>query len=358
MKIVLQKSFFNEKEKELLTYGNFKVNSFLYKSGVEALRVTNSKMTFIFTPYKGQQIWHPTVNGIDFSMETTIKEPTSSSSFFETYGGFLYHCGLNQVGGAEGNLPHHGELPNIMYDVAYLQCGHDENGKYIILGGELDRNVSFDRHFRFVPEIKLYEDGTVFNIKVKIDNLRSDPLEYMYLCHMNFRPFNGAKIIYSGKCDSENVVHYKSPTDDMEPEIAEKYNKFYELMEKNPEIINEVGNEDEFYKIGICFGLNYMCDENNRAYTLQCTKDGACYVSHPTNILTNGVRWVSRTENDDAMGMILPATSEHIGYAHAKSTGQLKTIKGNSSLEFTLEAGWLEPNEAEIIKQKIKEIVK
>lgn len=358
MKIILQKSFFGEKEKLLLTYGNFTVNSFLYESGVEALRVTNSKMSFIFTPYKGQQIWHPTVNGIDFSMESTVKEPTSSSSFFETYGGFLYHCGLNSVGGAEGNLPHHGELPNIAYDSAYVQCNEDENGKYIVLGGELDRNVSFERHFKFMPKIKLYEDGTIFNIGVKIDNLRSNPLEYMYLCHINFRPFDGAKIIYSGKCTKDNIRQYKSSTDDMDNETAEKYNKFYDLMENNIEIINDVGNKDEFYKVGVCFGINYMCDENNRAYTLQCTDKGSCYVSHPTDVLSNGVRWVSRTENDDAMGMVLPATSEHIGYAHAKATGQLKTIEGNSSLEFFIEAGWLDADEAEIIKHKIEKIIK
>ena len=354
MKIILQKSFFSEKEKLLLTYGDFSINSFLYQSGVEALRVTNSKMSFIFIPYKGQQIWHPIVNGTDISMKSTVTEPTASSLYMQTYGGFLYHCGLISMGAPDAEHPHHGEIPNAIYNSAYIGCGQDKKGKYILLGGELEHNTAFLRHYKFLPEIKLYEDGTVFKINVKIENLRSNPLEYMYLAHINFRRFEGAKVLYSGKCTSENIRIYEPPTENMDRKLA----VFIDEIKNNPEIINEVGTDNEFYDPELCISLKYMCDENNRAYTLQYTENGACYVSHPTDVLSNGIRWTSRTDDDDSMGIVLPATTDYLNYAGAKQNGKLKIIDGNSSLEFYMEAGWLEPDEAVLVKQKIEEIVK
>ena len=52
MKLNLEKNFFTETKKELLTHGKFTITAFRYTSGVEALEVTNEKCSFIFTPFK------------------------------------------------------------------------------------------------------------------------------------------------------------------------------------------------------------------------------------------------------------------------------------------------------------------
>jgi hypothetical protein len=91
---------------------------------------------------------------------------------------------------------------------------------------------------------------------------------------------------------------------------------------------------------------------------MQDTGKGACYVSHPTEVLPYAIRWISRTENEDAMGVCLPSTGEHLGYQNAKEKGQIKELAPNSTLEFSIEAGWLDAPDAEKMKEKIVKILK
>ena len=131
-----------------------------------------------------------------------------------------------------------------------------------------------------------------------------------------------------------------------------------DALEKDPSLMDDVGAKGQIYDPEICFSLKYKGDENGRAYTLQYTNDGACYVSHPVDVLSNGVRWISRTNNEQSMGMVLPATAEHIGYENAKNNGQLKVIEANGKVEFYMEAGYVERECADKVKEKIEKILK
>lgn len=350
MKINLQECFF-DKKCEFLNYGKFKITAFSYPSGVEALLVENSRLSFVFTPFKGQQIWHLTVDGKEISMNTTVKEPQNTMTYLQNYGGFLYHCGIISFGAPDAEHPQHGEIPNVRYDTAYITCDEDSHGKFITLGGSHEHDTAFIRKYRFSPEIKLYEDGTVLNVKVKIENLRAYPLEYMYLCHINFIPFDNAKLITSSRCDKEHVTVYRG-------EGSESYRKYLDALEDDLSLMNEVGLPDQCYDPELCFGIRYEDNGDKRGYTLQDTGNGACYVSHPTDVLPYSIRWISRTENEDSMGMCLPATGEHLGYANAKEKGQIKILPSNSTLEFEIEAGWLDKDECESVKKTINDILK
>ena len=351
MKIHLQRSFFPEIKKDFVSYGAFVIKAFRYSSGVEALEIENKQCSFIFTPFKGQQIWHFKVNGEDLSMQTSVKEPQSSSVYLENYGGFLYHCGIISFGAPDATHPQHGEIPNAQYDSAYICCEDDENGKYICLGGELNHDTAFVRKYKFCPEIKIYENSSLFKIKVTLKNMRAYPMEYMYLCHINFKPKDGAKLLCSAKQDAEHIKIYKTSGS---KELCEYFDK----LEKDITIMNDVGAKGQCYDPEICFGIKYESDENGKAYTLQYTDDGACFVSHPTDVLSSAVRWISRTSNEDSMGMVLPATSEHLGYEYAKTNNQLKVLEANASLEFHIEAGYIDKSYAEKIKEKIYSVIR
>ncbi len=351
MKLYLRKDFFTYDKKTLIKHGDFKIKAFRYESGVEALKVKNDKCSFIFTPFKGQQIWHFEVDDEEISMKTDVKEPQDTMTYLENYGGFLYHCGIISFGAPDATHPHHGEIPNAIYDKAYIKCGEDEGGKYIVLGGELEHNTAFVRHYKFNPEIKLYEDSSVFKIKVKIENLRAYPLEWSYLCHINFKPFEGAQLLASTKYDNEHIKLYRS-------EGSNELQNYFDVLEKDYSIMNKVNKAEQVYDPEICFGIKYIPDDAGRGYTMQMTKDGACYVSHPADILTNGVRWISRTKNEDAMGMVLPATGEHLGYENAKAKGQLQVLPAEGEISFTIEAGYIDADEANKVKEKIESIVK
>ena len=350
MIINLQSSFF-EKKCELITHGKFKITAFKYPSGVEALLVEGERLSFVFTPFKGQQIWHLKVDGKEISMKTSVEEPKNTSVYLQNYGGFLYHCGIISFGAPDAEHPQHGELPNVRYDSAYIECGEDECGKFIALGGSHEHDTAFIRRYRFSPTVKLYEDGTVLSIKVKIENLRAYPLEYAYLCHVNFLPFEGATLIGSSKCDKEHVTVYGS-------DGSKEFNDYLIALSKDLTLMNKVGAKGQCYDPELCFGIEYEKTDDNRGYTLQDTGNGACYVSHPTDVLPYSIRWISRTANESAMGMCLPATGEHLGYENAKAKGQLKILPPNSTLEFEIEAGWLDKADCESLKAKIENILR
>ncbi len=353
MRINLQKGFFGEKEQEFGSYGNMKVTAFRYSTGVEALKVENEKGYFIILPFQGQQIWKLHFCGKDLSMQTTIKEPVPTDIYLDTYGGFLYHCGVAAFGvpQADDNHLQHGEIPNIEYKKAHIICGEDENGKYIAVGGTLDYDKAFVRKYQFRPECRLYENDTVLKISIDIENQRHTPMEYMYLCHINFIPMDGAKLIYSAPKD--NIKLYRPA--EASPSLA----AYFDEIEKNPAVHDEVGAAGQVYDPEICLGLKYKGDENGIAYSLQYKKgEGACYVSHPVDVLPEAIRWISRTESEQSMGMVLPATAEHLGYMHAKRNGQIKLLAGGDTLSFNIEAGYIDDAKAEKIVKIIDEINK
>ena len=354
MRICLQKEFFKEKEYELVSNGSMKVTAFRYSTGVDALKVENSRGYFIILPFQGQQIWRANFDGRDLVMKTKFNEPEPTDDYLKTYGGFLLHCGICAFGVPQEDDSHplHGETPNAAYRKAYIECGEN----YIAVGGSLEYNVSFTKNYIFSPECRLYENDTVLKVSVELENRRSKPMEYMYLCHINFRPTDGARLIYSADYDKEHIKVFKQIADNVPKQQAEQLRAYMDAVQENPELHHAVGAPGQIYDPEICFAINYKGDAQGRAYTLQYAEDGACYVSHPTDVLTVGIRWIARTGDEDSMGMVLPATGEHLGYQNAKRSGQVKILPPKGRIRFLIEAGYLEKERADEVKKKIEEI--
>ncbi|MBE5869582.1 MAG: DUF4432 family protein [Lachnospiraceae bacterium] len=354
MRIYLKREFFGDREFLLAENNNMKATAFKYSTGVEAIKVENKKGYFIILPFQGQQIWRACFLGKDLVMRTSFEEPVPTTEYLETYGGFLVHCGVQGMGVPQAGDTHkqHGEVPNVAYQKAYMEIGKD----YMTVGGVYEYNKSFVKHYLFNPECSLQEDDTVLKVKVRLENKRHEPLEYMYLCHINFRPIDGAELIYSADYDSSGVKVHKLIGDGVPKEEAEKLMAYMEAVEKDPTLHHKVGAPGQLYDPEICFTIYYKGDENGRAYTLQYNEEGACYVSHPVEQLPIGIRWISRKIDEQSMGMVLPATAEHLGYTDAKSKGQIKVLQGMESVEFNIEAGYLEKERADQVKTKIEQI--
>ncbi len=355
MIINLHKQMFTCTEFVLAEDKCFKVSAFKYSTGVEALKVENNIGYYIILPYQGQQIWRASFMGEDLVMKTTFSEPVSGKTYLETYGGFLLHCGINSFGVPEEGYPQHGEIPNADYDTAYVKIDEDDKGKYVAVGGTFEFNKSFVKRYQFRPECKLYEGATLLKIDIELENMRNTAMEYMYLCHINFHPIDGAELVYTAKYDSEHIKVFKT---DRKPQDADgiKLYEYMENIEKDPKIHHKVGAEGQYYSPEMCLGIKYGCDANGRAHTMQYTDNGAFYVSHPTDVLPMGIRWISRTGIEDSMGMVLPATGEHLGYTYAKNNGQIKMLEPFGVLKYTLEAGYLPKDKADDMKAKIEKI--
>lgn len=357
MKINLQKSMFSPVEFELVSHGELCAKTFTFSTGVEAVRIENKKGYFTVLPFQGQVIWNAHFLGRDLGMITLVKEPMAGVSYLRTYGGFLYHCGVTSMGAKEGDLPQHGEIPNHPYDNAYLLCGEDEKGKFMEIGGHLEYHVAYVRSYRFSPSVRLYENGTVLFVTSEIKNLKKSPMEYMYLCHINHRPVNGAKIIDTGIYEKGSFRVHKAIPASFPEEAQKKLSDYMDLVEEKPETHLEVGNPYECYNPEICFTVKYQTDENGKAYVMQYEKgNGGVFVSHPAKLLPYGIRWISRTEDEDSMGMVLPATDEHLGYAAAKKAGTVKSLGAEESIVFQMQTGLLTEQEAQALIQKIDQI--
>ena len=88
---------------------------------------------------------------------------------------------------------------------------------------------------------------------------------------------------------------------------------------------------------------------------MQKNPDGtATYVIHRPEELPFGVRWISRTEDEDAMGMVLPATAEHKGLKYCREMGYGRYLAKGESVCYRIETGLLDAVSAEKMEEKIK----
>jgi hypothetical protein len=73
--------------------------------------------------------------------------------------------------------------------------------------------------------------------------------------------------------------------------------------------------------------------------------------------LDEGVRWICRTPDQDALGLVLPSTSEPEGYTAEKAKGNVVTVPGGGHWHFDLEIGALGTDEAAEVEGKIEQIL-
>lgn len=353
----LDKSYFSEKEKVFAVNGEMCASTFVYDSGVHGLRIKNKCGSVVMLPYQGQQIWSCNFYGRELAMRSTFKEPVATKEYLETYGGFLLHCGALAMGvpSKEDSHPLHGELPNAPYQTAFIQMGSDEKGSYIGLGGQYRHRIGFNHNYIAEPFVKVYEDSSVMDVSMSITNMRQVDMEHMYLMHINFKPETGSSLVYSAHCNPKDVrVHVNIPCDG--PETG-KLGEFLNQLVEHPELHNVLTPELVFDP-EIVFTLRYSADEMGKAYSLQIHPDGyACFVSHCPSELEYGIRWIARTGDEDAMGLVLPATAENRGYTAEKKKGNIKLIPAGERVSYHVQAGLLMPKDALEVKNKINEIL-
>ena len=355
---------FTDAERPLVEHGDLRASAFRYDSGTSpsgdgvcAVRLENGLGQLVMLPFQGQQIWSAEFGGRNLTMKSMFDKPRPTRTYLETYGGFLLHCGATAMGvpAAEDAHPLHGELPNAPYQYAWLVAGEDARGRYLGLGGCYEHIVAFSHHYMARPEVKLYAGSTVFSIAITIENLKRSPMEVMYLAHINFRPVDGGRLVYSARCDPQHVRVRKSIPSHVKP--LPGYAEFIAELSEHPERHNLLAPGLAFDP-EVVFFIDYLADGDGWAHTLQSHPDGSGdYVAHRPDQLDHGVRWISRTADQDALGIVLPATAEPEGYHAEKAKGNIRTLGPQGSLRFDMEAGYLAPASAAAYEEKIESIL-
>jgi len=355
--INLHPDFFAETEKPFAEHEDLTVSTFRFSSGVHGLRLVNQTGQITLLPFQGQQIWHVEFYGRTLTMQSMFSEPNLTTDYLRTYGGFLLHCGATAMGvpTAEDSHPLHGELPNAPYQTAQLLIGQDEGGTYMGLTGSYQHTVAFSHNYVARPLVKLYADSSKISISISLENLKRSAMEIMYLAHVNFRPVDHGKLVYSAPCTPEHVRVRSSIPAHISP--PEGYRTFLDTLERQPEKHNLLA-PDLAFDPEVVFFIDYLADETGWAHSMQIHPDGSAdFISHRPAELDHGVRWISRTPDQDALGLILPATAEPEGYTAEKAKGNIKVLPAGEQMTFHVEAGALSPDEAKQMEAKILAIL-
>jgi hypothetical protein len=355
--IQLQPYFFTEAEQTLAEYEGLTASIFRYRSGVCGLRLSNQLGQMIMLPFQGQQIWHLEFYKRTLTMKSMFNQPYPTTEYLKTYGGFLLHCGATAMGvpTAEDRHALHGELPNAPYQTAELLIGQDERGMYLGLTGSYQYTVAFNHNYIARPLVKLYANSSLVPISMDIHNLKRSAMELMVMAHVNFRPVDDGRLVYSAPCDPEHVRVRSSIPSHVSPPPG--YREFLAELEAHPEKHNLLKPDLAFDPEAVFF-IDYLTDEAGWAHSMQIHPDGSAdFISHRPDQLDHGVRWISRTADQDALGLILPATAEPEGYTAEKAKGNIKLIPAGGLFHFDLEVGALTPGEATKVEAKIKQIL-
>ena len=263
------------------------------------------------------------------------------------------------IPGASDSHARHGELPNLAYRDARLLLGEENGRPYIGLTGNAEIKQAFSLHYRAKPLVRLFAGETTAQVSLQIENLRPQELPYMYLCHINYLPVDGARLYYSAPGDKEHIKTHLTIPNDLAPEKAQKLKDYILALQEDPTLHDLIDSTSQYYEPEIVFTLDYKTDEAGMAHTmLELPSRDAFYVAHRKAELPLVLRWIARTGAEDALGMALPSTAEHFGLKQAQTDGQVKTLAGHDSIIFQMEVGYLAKAKAQATKEKLKDILR
>jgi len=359
VRIPLYDRYFTEKERAVASSGEFTVSAFRYDSGVAALRLNNSRGGITVLPFQGQQVWRCDFDGRELTMRSTFDEPVNTTEYLATYGAFLLHCGATAVGvpSKEDTHPLHGELPNAPYKSAHIAFGSDEAGDYAEIGGLYNYKVAFNHNYTAEPSVRLYTGSAILNVEMRITNLKGTDMEVMYMEHINFRPVDGAVLEYSADYTPEAVaVNVNIPEHIKSSAPIGEFIEFLHKIKNDPVLHHKLTPDARFDPEAV-FRIKYRADADGFAHSMQIHPDGSAdYAAHDTAMFDQPIRWIARTPDHDAMGLVLPMNTGNGGYLHEKAEGNIKSVGTGECAVFRTKMGLLTPAEAKEMLKKINGI--
>ena len=125
-------------EETVLQAGSLTASSFRYPSGIEALRLRNTRGSLVLLPWYGQMVWQAEFDGVPLGMRSGFTMPLPADSIAGTYGCFAFHSGLlrNGVPSADDDHAAHGEFPCSTMARAWLELREDAGGLALRLVGK------------------------------------------------------------------------------------------------------------------------------------------------------------------------------------------------------------------------------
>jgi hypothetical protein len=340
----------------ILQAGCMTVHAFRYSTGIEAVTVTTPRGEITVLPFKGQQIWRAAFDGRQLAMRSMFDEPQAATDYLSSYGAFLIHCGISAMGGpsAADTHPLHGEIPNARFQSAGLIVGEDAAGPYLTVAGDCFQARAFAFHYRFHSEVTLRPDATHLDVAVTVENLRPTPLELMYLTHVNFRPVDGARLLDTSPGDESGTGIRRNARPGLQASEAQVW-----LMDSwvtDPKLHRRIVPGQRIDPEAV-MTLECRPDAEGWAHGMQILPDGSAdFISYRPAELPFAVRWISRLGDQEALGLVLPATAGVDGYSAEKAKGRLVMVDAGKTWSCRYQCGTLDAGAAKSLAAQIEAI--
>lgn len=330
----LDKADFSSTKKVILKNKHFKVETFTYSSGIEAVTIHNSKGYITVLPYFGQIIWDVVFNDTSLTMKNMFTEPKKGLDITDTYGCFAFHSGLlaNGCPSPEDTHPLHGEFPCSTMDKSYLVF--DETS--ISVHSEYEYVKGFGHHYMAHPSVKMFADQTEFTISLDVENLSNAqmmPLQYM--CHMNYAYIENG--VLSENIPNEAFRLRTSIPDHVNPN--EDWLNYMEQLKQSKDLISTL-NQPEMYDPEICFfaeNLNHHTKE--ATFEMTSEENQTFFINFDTTEFPYATRWLLHNADQQVAAFALPATCLPEGYLAAKEAGSLIFLSPHEKRSFTVKTG-------------------
>ena len=332
-RIYLWRALFCEKPRILLENSDFTVTSFRYDSGVEGLKIANSRGHLIILPWMGQMIWDAQFDGHSLTMCNMFRQPKPATEVIETYGCFAFHSGLlaNGCPSAEDTHLLHGEMACAAMDEAWMEL----EGDMLRLTGRYEYVMGFGHHYLAQPTVVLHKSSTLFDIKMAVTNLASVDMPLQYMCHMNYAYIPNAT--FSQNIPDEILRLRESVPSHVNP--TAQWLAFNQRIMQGEASLSTL-NQPEFYDPEIVFFADKL-----DAYTAQpefrmIAPDGTTFVTRFSSAELNYVtRWILYNGEQQVAAFALPATCRPEGYLAAQRNGTLIQVAPQQTRTFTVTTG-------------------
>lgn len=341
--IRLQKRFFGAKERTILESDELTASLFRFDTGIEAVRLQNGRGHLVVLPYMGQMIWDAVMDGVDLTMKNMFPEPRAAATIVETYGCFAFHSGLLRNGcpSPEDTHPLHGEMPCAAMDTAELVIGEDTAGPFMALTGSREYAMGFGSRYLARPLVRLRPGSTLFEIEMDVANLAGEPMELMYMCHMNFAYAEGATIHQPARFTPEDTVTRTAVPGHVV--ASREYLEFISALAADPSRMKTLSETARYNPEQVCYVKNLRTDGQGRTHLMLRRAEGdGFYTAYAPAQFPHTVRWVLCNPDQQVAAFALPSTCEPEGYLAEKAKGHVRLIPAKGQASFTVTAGYVD----------------
>lgn len=341
MKLHLQKSYFKSTETLLAETPDTKVFTFLYPSGVEAVRILQKRSECIWLPFFSQSLWSWKIDGKEQKFSGFVAEPDySARNFLHNYGAFMVHCGVTAMGNptSEDNHLHHGELPLARYQQAWIEL---TEGEYpVSLEGTYQYNTPFIASYAFSPKLSISEQGTSLLVEATLENTQQTKMHYMYLNHLNFSLEGADRLEYGLSEFSKRTVTVLHEAVDQVIDDPKRFLPVGSITRIEPELVAVMKNEAVYGKVCI--------------HRMHRNDGTSIWVAIDTAHLDHTVAWLTKTPDRSACGFALPSTAGPRGLAEETRQGTVKLLNPKETATFRFIVGLDDKTHREALDNAIR----